>query len=55
MSLNPFECLSYASENFEIKKGDILFTGTPEGVGPAVKGDKGIVSWGNHLNFNVQW
>lgn len=55
MSLNPYECLSYASEYFEIKKGDILFTGTPEGVGPVEKGDLGVLSWGSHLNFQVQW
>lgn len=55
MTLNPFECLAYASEFFEIKKGDVLFTGTPEGVGPVQLGDKGTLTWGNHLNYTVQW
>ena len=55
MTLNPYECLAYASEYFEIKKGDILFTGTPEGVGPVNKGDKCTIKWGKHLEFNIQW
>lgn len=55
MTLNPYECLAYASEYFEIKKSDILFTGTPEGVGPVNQGDKGTLSWGKNLEFHVQW
>ncbi len=55
MSLSPQECLSYASQYFEIKNGDILFTGTPEGVGPVKKGDLATVSWSNKLSFAVQW
>lgn len=55
MTLNPYECLAYASEYFEIKKGDILFTGTPEGVGPILKGYKGTLSWNDKLTFHVQW
>jgi fumarylpyruvate hydrolase len=33
------ESISYLSGLFELKAGDILFTGTPEGVGPVVVGD----------------
>ena len=55
MRLTPQECLSYASENFEIKKGDILFTGTPEGVGAVASGSIGNLKWGNQINFNVAW
>lgn len=55
MTMNPYECLSYASEYFEIKKGDILFTGTPEGVGPIQPGDQGTLSWEDHLSFDVLW
>jgi 2-keto-4-pentenoate hydratase/2-oxohepta-3-ene-1,7-dioic acid hydratase in catechol pathway len=55
MRMNPYECLAYVSEYFEIKKGDILFTGTPEGVGPVNTGDKGQLSWGKQLNVKVQW
>lgn len=55
MSLSPAECLSYASQHFEIKKDDLLFTGTPKGVGPVKKGDIATLSWGNRLNFSVEW
>ncbi|MES2769503.1 MAG: fumarylacetoacetate hydrolase family protein [Bdellovibrionota bacterium] len=55
MTLNPYECLSYASEYFEIKKGDILFTGTPEGVGAVQRGDLGSLEWGSHLKSQIQW
>jgi fumarylpyruvate hydrolase len=33
------EQISKLSEAFELKAGDIIFTGTPEGVGPVVAGD----------------
>jgi fumarylpyruvate hydrolase len=29
----------YLSEAFELKAGGIIFSGTPENVGPLVKGD----------------
>lgn len=33
------ETVSYLSEYFRLEPGDLIFTGTPEGVGPAVVGD----------------
>lgn len=33
------EMISYLSEYFELKPGDIIMTGTPAGVGPVVRGD----------------
>jgi 2-keto-4-pentenoate hydratase/2-oxohepta-3-ene-1,7-dioic acid hydratase in catechol pathway len=33
------EQISKLSEAFELKAGDIIYSGTPENVGPAVKGD----------------
>jgi len=36
------ESISYLSGLFELKAGDLIFTGTPEGVGAVVKGDKMI-------------
>jgi len=33
------ESISFLSEYFELQPGDLLFTGTPEGVGPVVVGD----------------
>ena len=31
--------ISYASKFFTLEKGDLIYTGTPEGVGPVQKGD----------------
>ena len=31
--------VSKLSEAFELKAGDIIYSGTPENVGPVVKGD----------------
>lgn len=39
MIWNVAESIAYLSGLFELKAGDIIFTGTPEGVGPVVKGD----------------
>ena len=34
------QLIEYASKNFTLEVGDILFTGTPEGVGEMKVGDK---------------
>lgn len=34
------ESISFLSGLFELKAGDLIFTGTPEGVGPVVAGDQ---------------
>ena len=33
------EQIAKLSEAFELKTGDIIYSGTPENVGPGVKGD----------------
>jgi fumarylpyruvate hydrolase len=33
------ETISYLSGLFELRPGDLIFTGTPAGVGPVVPGD----------------
>ncbi len=40
MIWNIPESISYLSSLFELAPGDLIFTGTPEGVGAVVKGDK---------------
>jgi 2-keto-4-pentenoate hydratase/2-oxohepta-3-ene-1,7-dioic acid hydratase in catechol pathway len=39
------ELISYCSKFFTLKIGEVLFTGTPSGVGPVVEGDvlKGFI------------
>lgn len=34
------ETIAKLSELFELQPGDLIFTGTPEGVGPVIKGDE---------------
>ena len=38
----------YLSKIVDLKKGDIIFTGTPEGVGPFVSGDEIEMGFKNH-------
>lgn len=33
------ETVSYLSRYFRLEPGDLIYTGTPEGVGPVVAGD----------------
>lgn len=40
MIWNIPESISYLSGLFELKAGDLIFTGTPEGVGAVVQGDE---------------
>jgi fumarylpyruvate hydrolase len=39
------ESISYLSGLFELKAGDLIFSGTPEGVGAVVKGDRMLGSF----------
>jgi len=34
------ETISYISNYIKLEDGDLILTGTPEGVGPVMKGDK---------------
>ncbi len=38
------DIISYVSKFFTLKRGDIIFTGTPEGVGPVEVGNKLVAS-----------
>ncbi len=46
MRWKPIELLADLQTWFPIKRGDLLFTGTPEGVGPLLPGDKVVVRAG---------
>ncbi|MDO7906031.1 fumarylacetoacetate hydrolase family protein [Paenibacillus sp. JX-17] len=39
------EIVDYVAEHYGLGEGDIIFTGTPAGVGPAVKGDTFELAW----------
>jgi|TARA_B110000046_G_scaffold44758_1_gene49738 acylpyruvate hydrolase len=50
------EIIAYVSQYMTLKKGDILFTGTPEGVGPIKIGDQleGFIESQNMFDFEVR-
>ena len=53
---NTFKGTDNIIASFQLKKGDLIFTGTPEGVGKVNKGDK-LEAWleGKQLlNFDVK-
>jgi 2-keto-4-pentenoate hydratase/2-oxohepta-3-ene-1,7-dioic acid hydratase in catechol pathway len=50
------ELISYLSQFMTLKTGDLIFTGTPSGVGPVKSGDKitGTLEGFQMLNVNVK-
>lgn len=48
--------ISYISKHITLKKGDIIFTGTPKGVGPVQIGDelKGYIEGEQFFDFKVK-
>lgn len=56
MLFNFSYIVSYLSRFFTLKKGDIIFTGTPKGVGPVKVGDKleCFIEDKNMLTFEVK-
>jgi 2-keto-4-pentenoate hydratase/2-oxohepta-3-ene-1,7-dioic acid hydratase in catechol pathway len=55
MRFSPEQCIAYAAEHFELRPGDLLFTGTPAGVGPLRHGQIGQLKWGSHLKAQVRF
>jgi len=54
MMLKPEEMVSYLEGFFPLCQGDLIFTGTPAGVGPVVSGDSARLSWGP-IEYEVHW
>jgi len=54
MSLPPKDIVNYIQEYFPVCEGDLIFTGTPAGVGPVQSGDLAQLRWGK-IQFEVKW
>ncbi len=53
MIFNIYTIIAYISNIFSISKGDLIFTGTPEGVGRVVKGDILRAKFGSYIELKV--
>lgn len=51
MIFTVIDILCFLSEYFTLTPGDLIFTGTPEGVGPITKGDLITASAGTNASF----
>jgi acylpyruvate hydrolase len=55
MILNIYKLISYISTIFGISRGDLIYTGTPEGVGQLNPGDKLKAIISNKYELNVRF
>jgi acylpyruvate hydrolase len=54
MSFKPIDLLHYISDYFPLCEGDIIFTGTPAGVGAISSNSLAILNWGQY-QYKAQW
>lgn len=54
MMMRPEDLLVYISQFFPLKKGDIIYTGTPAGVTSVSKGAMAQLRW-NTYQYKVKW
>jgi 2-keto-4-pentenoate hydratase/2-oxohepta-3-ene-1,7-dioic acid hydratase in catechol pathway len=54
MRMNPAHLIAYCSTFFPLCENDIIFTGTPSGVGKINLNDKAIIKWGNY-QYSAVW
>lgn len=47
------ELISYLSRVFDLRRGDLIFTGTPEGVGKVNHGDKLLAKLNDLISLNI--
>lgn len=53
MMLTVEQCVSYISEFFPLRAGDVILTGTPPGVGPVASGQTLVAQCGEHMSLTV--
>jgi fumarylpyruvate hydrolase len=55
MIWQPEEIIGHLSRSATLKEGDLIFTGTPAGVGPLVRGDRieGSIESIGHIRFSI--
>jgi len=54
MLLSLKEMISYIESCFPVCEGDLIFTGTPKGVGPIQKNDEARLCWGK-IETLIKW
>lgn len=54
MTLSPAACVTHLSRVFPLATGDLVFTGTPAGVGPVVPGNRVRAALGETLVLDVR-
>lgn len=54
MLMKPAEAISWISQYFPLLPGDVLYTGTPAGVGKIHPGDVLRLEWGK-IHYEVKW
>ncbi len=55
MIINIYKIISYLSTIFGLSKGDLIFTGTPEGVGRLKRGDELLANLGDLIELKVSF
>lgn len=55
MTLSPQACIEHAGTYFKLCEGDLLYTGTPAGVGGVEPGDTGSLKWGGEEWLRIEW
>lgn len=54
MMMKPVDLICYISQFFPLCEGDLIFTGTPAGVGQVNRNDVMTLNWKNY-SYNVEW
>lgn len=55
MRMAPEQAIEYIDGFFPLQDGDVVFTGTPAGVGHVKPGQTGELIWGDRLKYEVKF